>query len=247
MTDFAKESTHWYATDGTPAYTVVGVNGRERATTLRDAKLLNLLPSVTSIIRLAAAPALEKWKRNQVLLAAMTLPKIEGESSDHFVERVETDWQEQGKAAAERGTTIHAAIEKHYRGEYHGDLWTPWIIEATAELSLRCGNQAWKPERSFASPLGYGGKTDLHSDGWIVDVKTKDGDLSATTYDEHVLQLAAYRNGLGIGEAKGGILFVRRDKPAALFCEVKEADLQRGWAMFQALLAYWQAKTGYRP
>ena len=247
MADFAKESGHWYAPDGTPAYTVTGKNGKERNTTLADARKSGLLPSVTTIIRLAAAPQLEKWKRNQVLLSAMTLPRVDGESSDAFINRVETDWQEQGKAAAERGTQIHAAIEQHYRGEYFGELWNPWIIEASGELTEKCGPQQWKPERSFAHALGYAGKTDLHSDAWCVDVKTKDGDLTSTTYDEHVMQLAAYRAGLGIAEARCGILFVRRDKPAALFCEVGAEELERGLGMFIALLKYHQFKTGHRP
>ena len=37
---FTSESGHWYDQDGEPMYTIIGANGRERNTTLRDAKTL---------------------------------------------------------------------------------------------------------------------------------------------------------------------------------------------------------------
>jgi len=50
---------HWYRrSDGSPQYTIVGKNGKERDTTLRDAREHNLVPSVTTIMRIAAAPGL---------------------------------------------------------------------------------------------------------------------------------------------------------------------------------------------
>ena len=61
MTDkkqIVKESTHWYAEDGTPVYEVPTAKGDAwRKTTLRDARQMQLAPGVTTIIRCAAAPA----------------------------------------------------------------------------------------------------------------------------------------------------------------------------------------------
>ena len=37
------ESGHWYTQTGEPMYTVIGANGKERNTTLRDAKKDNLV------------------------------------------------------------------------------------------------------------------------------------------------------------------------------------------------------------
>ncbi len=86
------ESTHWYRTDGTPCYQVPRADGKGlRPTTLRDARKLGLVPSVTGIIRCAAAPQLEAWKRKQLALACLTLPRIEGESADDFMVRAERD------------------------------------------------------------------------------------------------------------------------------------------------------------
>lgn len=247
-TDFATQGGHWYAPDGTPAYTIIGANGNERATTLRDARKLGLLPSVTGIIRMAAAPQLEKWKRNQVLLSALTLPRMPDEPEAEWLKRVERDWQEQGRAAADRGTAIHAAVEKHYRGEVpDAELWH-WVMAASNTISDATGGMGgWQAERSFATPIGYGGKVDLHSPAWVVDVKGKEGDPTEnppSLFDEHLMQLAAYRVGLGVDEARCGILFIGRDVPKAHFVEASADDLRKGWGMFKALLDYWYAKSG---
>jgi hypothetical protein len=247
MADFATAAGHWYTGKGEPAYTIVGKNGKERNTTLRDARELGLLPSVTTIIRCAAAPALEKWKRDQVLLAALTLPRNVGELETDWLRRVETDWQESSKKAAERGTRIHGAIEQHFRGvPPEADCW-PFAKAAAAELADRCGEQQWLPERSFSFG-GYGGKTDLHSTQWIVDVKTKDGvGRDVSLYDEHLMQLAAYRRGLGVMNARAGILFVDRETPKALLIEATPEQLAGALIMFDALLTYWQTKNNYFP
>jgi hypothetical protein len=72
MTHIA-ESLHWYDRHGRPCYEVMSKPGVMRPTTLRDARKLNLVPSVTNIIRCAAAPGLEIWKQQQVMMAALTL------------------------------------------------------------------------------------------------------------------------------------------------------------------------------
>lgn len=248
MSDFATAAGHWYKSDGTPAYTMIGANGKERAVTLRDARKENLFPGVTTIIRCAAAPALEKWKRDQVLLSAMTLPRIDGEPSDDFVRRVEQDWQQQGRAAADRGTAIHAAIERHFRGEQPDEEFWPWVKAARDEIARVCGPQEWSAERSFACARGYGGKTDLHSTAWVIDSKTKDGPADGRKlWDEELMQLAAYRHGLGLPAARCGILHVDRTNPSATIIEATPEQLATGLEMFSALLSFWQAKTGHRP
>ena len=54
----AGEQTHWYDQKGAPAYTVKAKDGSDRPTTLRDARKMNLAPSVTTILKVAAKPAL---------------------------------------------------------------------------------------------------------------------------------------------------------------------------------------------
>lgn len=247
---FAVESGHYYWPDGRPCYTVPNKSkpGTERNTMVKDCRKLGLAVGTTTVIRMAAAPQLERWKRNQVLLSALTLPRIDDESETDWLARVEQDWQQQGRAAADRGTAIHGAIEQFYRDGVFVKGFADYVGIAFDHILDACGQQKWSAERSFAHTLGYGGKTDLHSDEWVIDVKTKDGDLSKVElYDEHEMQLAAYRRGLPVSKTRldrrCGILFVSRDIPVAKFVEVPEPDLVRGLFMFDALLAFWKAKN----
>jgi len=87
----ASESQHWYTQEGMPQYTVTAKNGTQRNTTLRDARTMKLVPSVSTIIGCAAKPGLEAWKLNQMMLACMTLPRASDESEESYIERVKHD------------------------------------------------------------------------------------------------------------------------------------------------------------
>lgn len=240
---WATESGHWYTPEGVPAYTIVGKNGRERPTTVKDAREKGLLPSVTTIMRCAAAPALERWKADQLLMAALTLPRNPDETEKQWISRVWQDSSEQGKKAAEHGTRIHAAIEGHFRGQPPDpDMWD-YVKGASDVIREEFGTPVWLPEKSFASELGFGGKVDLHADQIVLDFKGKDGDLvGVTCYDEHYMQLAAYAKGLKMPWARCGIVFVSRTHPGIvkLVIHTPQQTL-RGWQMFCGLLEYWKA------
>lgn len=248
---------HWYTRDGQPAYEVPARNGELRPVTLRDARALNLVPSVTTILKCAAAPGLEKWKQDQVLLSALTLPRGAEESEACWLDRIHHDSREQARLAAERGTEIHAAIEAYYNGG-KASVSAPapyavWKVEDA--LKARFGGDAeWEAECAFAHPLGFGGKADLLSHPTTLDVlldfKTKDGwnplRADKLAYDEHAIQLAAYRVGLGRPEALCCNVFVSRQEPWQVHIhEWTEDELQRGWRMFLALLDYHKAQTRY--
>lgn len=244
----AAESGHWYAPDGSPMYEIRGANGKLRPTTLRDARKLGLLPSVTTIIKCAAAPGLENWKQNQVLLAALTLPRNSGENDESFCARVIHDSQEQSRKARDRGTDIHAAVQGHFEGQSPAPEFWPHVKAVADEVNAL--GSGWIAERSFGHVMGFGGKCDLHSQSWVIDFKTKEfgPDDELKTWDEHAMQLAAYRRGLGIADAKAAIVYVSTTVPGCVrLLEIDEADLHRGWGMFSALLAYWQAKSNYWP
>lgn len=237
------EAGNWYYPDGSPCTVVVGANGKERPPTLRDARPLALKPGVTKIIRCAASFGLERWKAEQLLLAGLTLPRTEGEAEADWIKRVWEDSQAQAIAAAERGTTIHAAIETYYRMERPAVEWLPWVSATAATIEFTFGLPQWNAEKSFATD-SYGGKVDLHAPGLVLDIKTKDGSLAdVKLYDEHAMQLAAYGEGLDMGPYRAGIVFVSRTEPKAIVCEVDPPELERGWAMFSALLAYWRAQN----
>jgi len=243
-----KESTHWYDKDGKPAYTVMGLNGKQRNTTLRDARKLNLVPSVTTILNVAAKPALENWKINQALLAVLTLPKNEGESLDDFMARAKQDSKEHSLKTAERGTQIHADIERGYIGVSDSTAYN--AVQGALELLLP--HKKWIAEGSFCSTEGYGGKIDLYSPGIVVDFKSKDElkgkDASKLVYDEHGQQLSAYAAGLGFKDPERISVFVDREDPSIVLVHKWDKESHnRHLGMFLALLRYWMLSKNYQP
>lgn len=245
----ATEGGHWYALDGTPAYEVVGKNGAMRNTTLRDARKLNLVPSVTMIMNCAAAPALENWKRNQLLMSALTLPRLPEEGTQAFADRIIADSQAQAVAARDLGSAIHGCIEKRLMGQTDIEF-AEHVQGAITSLDDWCGCVNIRPEKSFAHPIGFGGKCDVHKNGFVADFKTKDFDENnlPATYDNHAMQLAAYREGFGLTHARGAIIYVSTKIPGLThLVEVSQDELDRGWEMFQALLTYWQKKNRFSP
>jgi hypothetical protein len=244
------ESGHWYDRQGNPVWEVIGAKGQKVKPDLRHARKLGLLPGVTSIANCAAKPQLERWKIEQGMLAAYTLPPIPGESGEAWKARVFRDSEEQGRSAADRGTAIHAAIQAHFQGDPPDPEFWPYVKLAAAEIEKHCGKQDWKAEQSFGHEMGYGGKADIHCNGWLLDVKSKDpADLDdpgkKLVYDEHPQQLVAYREGLCI-QARCANVFISRTEPIIVrFCEHDEEDLRRGFRMFSLLLKYWQEKNRY--
>lgn len=241
------ESGHWYERDGTPAYTVTAKNGQNRATTLRDARSLSLVPSVTTILNIAAKPGLDTWKQQQVLYSALTLPRREAESEEQWLERVIQDSKATAKAAAERGTIIHAKVQSYFEGKAEPDF-LPTCHAVQKALDEHFGKQNWKAELSFAHELGYGGKSDLTAEGFVVDIKTKEGTLDKVdVYAEHGMQLAAYREGFKMPTARCANLFVSSTHPGVVkLIEHDLNDLHKYWLMFTKLLEFWQLKHGYK-
>lgn len=243
------DSGHYYdAKTGAAAYTIIGKNGVERATTLRDARKMNLVPGVTTILKMADKPGLLYYIKKQVLLAALTLPKIYGESEETWVGRVMADADEHRIKAAERGTLIHAWIQQGFEGKPLPEDGEIYFHAAKQELECAHGDVigwSWLCEETFATD-GYGGKVDLHHRGnIIIDIKTKDASLEGLkTWDDMHMQLAAYRRGLKDLSASCGILFVSTKDVAAKLVMIPEEQLVRGERMFEALKAYFYAKTG---
>tara|TARA_R110000868_G_scaffold328829_1_gene589658 strand:+ start:1834 stop:2595 length:762 start_codon:yes stop_codon:yes gene_type:complete len=244
--DHPAESTHWYTKLGTPAYQVMGKNGKMRNTTLRDAREKSLVPSVTTILKSAASPGLERWKLDQMLHSALTLPKIDGESESEYLDRIRVDSREQGRKAAERGTAVHAAIEGFYMGNGFGG-YENHIRAFESAITKQFGECNWLVEKAFAADLGFGGKIDLCSGKAILDAKSKEfgPDTTPNGFDEHLMQLAAYRMGMDLPTARCANVFVSVTHPGLVHIhEWTEEELQKGWKMFVGLLGYWYAKTG---
>jgi hypothetical protein len=247
---YASQAGHWYDKDGNPAYTVKSAKGEDRPTTLRDARKLNLFPSVTTILKVAANEGLNRWIKSNLLMAAATLPHIEGESSDDWIKRVEEDAKKQSQDAAALGTSIHASLEKAYEGKDWPAEHDPHVLATRDAVAKHFGQQEWASERSFSHDLGFGGKIDLASPEVVLDFKTSAFDESKKDsefgYDEHLMQLSAYATGLGTPNARLANVYISTTVPGLV--KIKEwtnEESEKGIKMFACLLKYWQVKNKY--
>jgi hypothetical protein len=245
------ESCHYYWPDGRPCYEVEAKKGGMRATTITDARKLGLVPSVTTIIGIMAKPGLQKWKLQQMLHAALTLPRLAGESDDSFAERVISDSEEQGRKAMDRGTQLHAAIEEYINGQ-SSLLWQDHLgklYDTLHQMDIHLYHG--KAEHSFASPLGYGGKLDWHSNEIVIDFKTKDriDDKKQLAWPEYCWQLAAYQQGLGNlrGAQRLINVFIGVEDKQVRVVEWTPEDAEQGWKVFEHLLAVWKITKKYNP
>jgi hypothetical protein len=207
---------------------------------------------VTTIIKCAASPGLEAWKLQQMMMAALTLPRAPQESEESFIARIQSDSKEQAKAAAERGSEVHAALESFFETREVSSQYSEAILKTESQIIAEFGDLDWSTEKSFGHPTGFGGKVDLHSrdgQGVVIDFKTKEftseNKDKVQGYDEHLMQLAAYRVGLDLPEARCANVFVSVTEPGLVVVrEWEKEDLRRGLTMFESLLNYWYAKSG---
>lgn len=243
----SSQSGHWYKKDGTPAYTIIGKNGKERNVTLRDAKKENLVPSVTTIIAIPAKQGLQTWLNQQLLMSAMTSTRLENEPEQDYIDRIIREAGEQSKLARENGTRIHAWVQGGFeREKIHSDG-VKYYESAKKTLLEECGNVEWICEKSFATDK-YGGKIDLLNDEFLIDIKTTDKDLTnIKTWDEHAQQLAAY----DVGTTKNyqcirkcGILYINTITAESKLIWIDEEELAKGYKCFMALVHYYYAKSG---
>jgi len=240
--DYESESGHWYTKLGEPAYQIIGKNGNKRNTTVKDAREHGLVPSVTTIIGQLAKPGLDRWKSEQLLLAALTLPRGENEAESDWLERVMTDSRSTGKAAAERGTQMHGILENFYRRKEIGII-PFYAIEVDRTITAHFGVQQWAAEASFAHTQGFGGKIDLNGCNVVIDFKSKVGDVSKIKpYFEQIMQLAAYRVGLGMPTARCANVYFNEQGHVNLI-EHSSDELDDAFSCFQCLLQYYKIKN----
>ncbi len=253
-TGIASESGHWYFPDGRPCYTITGKNGKERSPFLKEAMVMALVPGVTTITGQVRKYGLELYGKKQTALSALTMPRLQGETDEDFVDRIIVESAEHGKLAAERGTDFHASIEAGIQGKS-----VPVEHRAIVEKVIDTLNQygidlsKGKAEHSFACKLGFGGKIDWHTDEIVLDFKTKDRvkDVRQLAWPDNCQQLSAYDVGLHYPKWDENSrlinVFVGINDEEVRIHEWTQADSQQGWQAFKALLQLWQITKNYKP
>jgi len=245
-------SEHWYcAQTGQPRYTTIGKNGKERSTTLRDAKANpgSLVPSVTTIIGQLSKAGLDTWKQAQALLAAAENPRNAEETEKEYVARILDLSKAKSREAADRGSLIHDFLESFYSQEYLPDM-PAYVRIVDDAITAHFGSQLWIAEQSLVNQEGYGGKCDLYCkakhdfSGVVIDFKTTEKTPSEIKpYDEHIMQLAAYREVLA-PTARCANVYINGTTGEVAIYEHDEQSVRNGYEMFLHLLSVYKLKTG---
>lgn len=199
-------SAHFYHKDGRPFFEVPKLDGSGmRPANVRDANKAGAYRSVTNTLGVIAKPGLVYWQVEQGILAALTLPEIEGEDLSSRAHRAADDAERQATVAAEEGVRLHGHASQYAK---MGGL--PVYAPDVGKLEPFCGWFDAYVERVVASEevvlnheLYYAGTLDLAvilKDGSaaLLDIKTTEvkknakGEPKPDFYDEWALQLAAY-------------------------------------------------------
>ncbi len=248
---FNSDNAHWYLPSGEAMHSVVSAMGEPRPTTLRDARKLGLLPSVTNVLGVINKPELVEWKMTQAVLAALTLPREDGEGEDAFAKRVVEDAQSRCKTAVDFGSAFHAGAEQVARtlevdpaGPY-----AAWLGLHRDWFQANCVRLLWTERVLVNAELGYAGTADLlieHQEHGLtlVDYKTQAvraserGSVGACrtagprVYGSWCQQLAAYRRAIGKPMACMNVI-VNSTEPSALVEHVwSERELEAGLECF---------------
>lgn len=256
------QGSHWYRMNGSicePCYELPKKNGDGvKAVTLREAREFGLLPSVTTILGIVSKPELTNWLIGNGIMAALTLPRIEGEPLDNFVKRVIEDADKQSETARDFGTRIHDAIESFLTLSMRPiDEDVEPFVEPTLEWLDENLEQATSTECCVGCLVaGVAGRLDLVGSlkgigPSVIDFKTQRVKEKPAFYSEFPLQLAAYAR-LSCGEPRGSwpalvSVVIDSGKPSAPHVKVWEKLGEYYWKLFQHALELWIYQKGYDP
>ena len=249
------QAGHWYTAEGESAHVVIGKNGKERNTTVTDARQMGLYPSVTSVLGIMDKPQLTSWKIEQAIMSSLTLPKEEGETLEEYARRVVKDSKESTTKAAEHGTKMHTEMENILLGRACSadEVLKPYIetfkkwADANVEKTYWC-------EKGLVG-AGYAGRCDAYvklkgiGDA-IIDLKNRKVNPKYSPFYEHsdAPQLWAYKNASENPQAACVSIVLASNDSSKLMTRVWEDDeLYQAGIGFNALLKVWAWVKAYTP
>lgn len=248
---FFGSSSHWYQLDAS------GAIAPAHDIDLRTARKIRAFPSITTILKERANPALETWKQNQLFDAISKNKKKRGETEEEYRQRIAEIAGKTGKDAADFGTRLHDALDIFPQTTIDTEL-APYI-DAFAPSYHKHVKQRVASEIMLAdSELGVAGRTDLIAETeWglaIIDYKTsKFRGKTASFWESYKVQLAfyakAYQKTMGL--AKPPVMVnvgINSEKPMEPTWKVYTVDEQEAaYAEFLSIAFLWFSTKDYWP
>lgn len=183
---------HWYDRDGNPSHD----------SDLRDARKQLLYTSATTVEKDAFKnDFLDKWVKEQILLAAGENPRMPHENTKQYAQRIYDLAMEKSRKAREFGTRLHDAMEKHPEAPSDDEL-MPWMHEFSQWWIENRIEPISREDTVTDHDIGVAGRMDLKAmfqgELSIVDYKTQDvkmddkGRKKPVFYDSWLRQLTFY-------------------------------------------------------
>lgn len=238
-----------------PRHFTESKNGQSRSSTLRDFKKWrkdgrNVLPSVTTIMSILDKPGLLNWKIDQYLLTAWEYDQHEKNEYkkafvEEYIDTIKLRTLDRLEAAPVAGNDFHKKMEDFYlNGNELSSMDHELVTDVHYAIKNKLGlsdRAIYSPEQYFFSKDGYAGCADLiivdEGGTYILDYKTKQTAISfkpgKMAYEDHIIQLAAYRHGLAFTDAKCVNVFVcLEDHATDIVYHDMEDELDRALKMF---------------
>lgn len=247
------EGSHWYTISGEPVYEVPKKSGPGmRAVRITDALEMGLIPSVTTVLKVAHKPELQDWMIKQAVKAVMTTRRERGESMEDFLHRVlvrDRIQDMEADDAAGRGSAIHNAISCAINAEPFEEEWRPYVESVLREIEP-LGKIMWSEKILVGE--GYAGKGDIliGNDRHLVLLDFKSTkNVPKESWKDHRMQTAAYAKTLGNTadtHVLTGNLYLSTTNPGEV-----NLCLQENWEEayeygFKPALQLWRYMKGYR-
>lgn len=259
---------HFYDREANSVHEILGKNGKMRATTIKDAREHGYVPSVSTVMSLGCeyfTPddeligsvnplgfGIVNWMHGILLDTVIKIPFHPEEwDESSWKDKVYQQFNIDRSKAAKRGTEIHDKLEQYFVTGKVDDVDKEYVMPVVEFLNKEFHGVQWISEKSFAHPVGFGGRVDLHSvtDNIVIDFKTKDktDPKDMIQYDDHRIQLSSYQEGFGLPkDSKRYNLFVSVHKDTPGLCKLAEAvDHDRYFAIFNTMLDLWKLRNKY--
>ena len=248
----APTGQHWYTLDGEACH--FQPNGKP--TTLREARVQNLVPSVSGVLGMIEKPHLTTWKCDQMIRKAMYNPRINDESEQAYIDRIHGLSNLDKHDILDFGTRVHHAIEQFNLGKFDEskdpEIW-PWLETYVRWAQSRLIRTIAVEKTVTSKRWGFGGTIDLIAEvrgirgPVIVDYKTQAYGKKPHFRDEYAYQLAAYRKTMRPNPMCISLV-IKRDEPMPVVEKTwSSAELRRGWRVFAAANKLWQETKKYVP
>jgi hypothetical protein len=241
---------HFYKEKGEPFH-YVPMTTKEglRPVTIRDVRKLwrdgtFVVPSVTTILNIYDKSGLNNWRIDQHLNQAYNLDK-ENLTIEEYRKEIKRLTAIELDLAPSAGTDFHKLMEDFVSGNMKDDEDYTLCQKVYEKILSETGSKNFKAETNFSSDL-FGGQIDLHNYDWIIDYKTKQTadkfKPNKMAYDDHTMQLAAYREGLN-SFARCANVFVCLEDGQIDFHIHNEEELEKGKELFDLATKAWHIKN----